>query len=149
MEEGTTMKRRFIAIAAVAAGAVIAGGMAPQLGWLWAAGLHAPRTEVKATLLAPPLVPPPIARRGPALVLVDLETTEEKGTLASGVEYTFWTFGGTVPGPFVRVRTGDTVRIRLSNARSSLNTHSIDLRQRPRKIDRAGRETRHYARQWH
>jgi hypothetical protein len=30
MEEGTTMKRRFIAIAAVAAGAVIVGGVAPQ-----------------------------------------------------------------------------------------------------------------------
>lgn len=41
------MKRRLIAIAAVAAGALIAGGMAPQLGWLWAAGRHAPPTEVK------------------------------------------------------------------------------------------------------
>jgi nitrite reductase (NO-forming) len=63
----------------------------------------------------------------PARVVVELTTTEEKGTLASGVEYTFWTFGGTVPGPFVRVRVGDTVEIRLANLPSSHNMHSIDL----------------------
>jgi nitrite reductase (NO-forming) len=43
------------------------------------------------------------------------------------VEYTFWTFGGSVPGPFIRVRAGDTVEIRLVNLPSSHNTHSIDL----------------------
>jgi Multicopper oxidase len=54
-------------------------------------------------------------------------TTEQKGTLASGVEYTFWTFGGTVPGPFLRVREGDTVQIRLVNQTTAHNAHSIDL----------------------
>jgi nitrite reductase (NO-forming) len=43
------------------------------------------------------------------------------------VEYTFWTFGGTVPGPMLRVREGDTVQIRLSNAKAAHNMHSIDL----------------------
>src|SRR5262245_60245213 len=105
------MKRRAIAIAAVAAVALIAGSALPQLDWrLWAAGPVAP-AEVRAVLVAPPMVPPPIGRRGPTLVLVDLETTEERGALASGVEYTFWTFGGTVPGPLLRMRVGDTVRI--------------------------------------
>jgi nitrite reductase (NO-forming) len=83
--------------------------------------------EVKAALPAPPLAPPPIDRRTPARVVVELETTETKGVLADGVEYTFWTFGGTVPGPMVRVREGDTVEIRLTNAASSHNAHSIDL----------------------
>ena len=83
--------------------------------------------EVKAGLLAPPHVPPPVQRSGPAKVLVELETTEQKGTLASGVEYTFWTFGGTVPGPFLRVREGDTVQITLVNQTSAHNAHSIDL----------------------
>ena len=82
---------------------------------------------IKAVLPAPPLVPPAIERRTPARVVVELETTEEKGVLADGVEYTFWTFGGTVPGPLVRVREGDTVEIRLTNARTSHNAHSIDL----------------------
>ena len=83
--------------------------------------------EVKAGLLAPPQVPPPVQRSGPAKVLVELATTEQKGTLASGVEYTFWTFGGTVPGPFLRVREGDTVQITLVNQTSAHNAHSIDL----------------------
>ena len=32
-----------------------------------------------------------------------------------GVTYTFWTFGGTVPGSFIRVRQGDTVEFHLRN----------------------------------
>jgi nitrite reductase (NO-forming) len=83
--------------------------------------------EVRAVLYPPPAVPPAIERSGPARVVVDLETTEQKGTLASGVEYTFWTFGGSVPGPFLRVREGDTVQVRLSNAAAAHNMHSIDL----------------------
>jgi len=83
--------------------------------------------EVKAVLLAPPQVPPPIQRSAPAKVVIELETTEEKGALASGVEYTFWTFGGSVPGPFLRVREGDTVQITLTNQKAAHNMHSIDL----------------------
>jgi nitrite reductase (NO-forming) len=60
-------------------------------------------------------------------VIVNLETVEAKGQLADGVQYTFWTFGGTVPGPFVRVRLGDTVQLRLTNHHGSKNPHSIDL----------------------
>lgn len=86
-----------------------------------------PITEVKGILAAPPLVPPPVDRVGPAQVVVELETIEIKGTLASNVQYTFWTFGGTVPGPMIRVRIGDTVQIRLKNAKGSDYWHSIDL----------------------
>jgi nitrite reductase (NO-forming) len=89
--------------------------------------LARPLPEIGATLLAPPLVPRPVTRRDPAIVLVDLETTEQTGTLANGVEYVFWTFGGTVPGPMLRVREGDTVRIRLRNSAAAHNMHSIDL----------------------
>ena len=83
--------------------------------------------EVKAILTSAPLVPPPVDRPGNARVIVDLETTEVKGVLADGVQYTFWTFGGTVPGPFVRVRVGDAVQIRLKNSAKSMHPHSIDL----------------------
>src|SRR6266513_4146927 len=38
--------------------------------------------------------------------------------IAKGVTYKSWTFGGTVPGPVVRVREGDLVRIRLVNEAS-------------------------------
>jgi nitrite reductase (NO-forming) len=83
--------------------------------------------EQRAILTSAPVVPPPIDRTGNARVIVDLETTEVQGPLADGVRYTFWTFGGTVPGPFVRVRVGDVVQIRLKNADKSLHPHSIDL----------------------
>ncbi len=52
---------------------------------------------------------------------------ESKGVLADGVEYTFWTFGNTVPGPFIRVRAGDSVLLRLKNHHKSTKPHSIDL----------------------
>jgi nitrite reductase (NO-forming) len=113
--------RRAIVVTTVAVLALVAGTVAAQRR-----GEPVPG-EVKAVLLAPPQVPPAIQRPGPVKVLVELETTEQKGTLASGVEYTFWTFGGTVPGPFVRVRAGDTVQITLTNARTAHNAHSIDL----------------------
>jgi nitrite reductase (NO-forming) len=60
-------------------------------------------------------------------VIVEMEVTEEKGTLADGVQYTFWTFGKTVPGPFIRVRVGDVVHLRLKNGEKSVHPHSIDL----------------------
>jgi len=43
------------------------------------------------------------------------------------VNYTFWTFGGTVPGSFIRVRQGDTVEFHLKNHPSSKMPHNIDL----------------------
>ena len=61
------------------------------------------------------------------LVPVEIETREVLGLLDVGAPYTYWTFGGTVPGPMVRVRQGDTVEVTLKNAADSQATHSIDL----------------------
>lgn len=72
-------------------------------------------------------VPPPISRREPATVKVELESVELVGTLADGVTYTYWTFDGTVPGPLLRVREGDTVELTLKNHEHSRQPHSIDL----------------------
>jgi nitrite reductase (NO-forming) len=119
------MKRRLVVglIAIVAALAVTGAGVK-----IWAqSGQSGPLPEVKAILTAAPLVPPPVDRKGNARVIVDLETTEVTATLADGVTYAFWTFGGSVPGPFVRVRVGDMVQINLKNHHDSRNPHSIDL----------------------
>jgi len=57
----------------------------------------------------PTNVPPPITRREPATVRVDLETKDVEAHLDEKSMFRFWTFNGTVPGLFVRVRVGDTV----------------------------------------
>jgi nitrite reductase (NO-forming) len=72
-------------------------------------------------------VPAPIGRRHATKVIVELETVEKVMRLADGVAYTFWTFGGTVPGSFIRVREGDLVEFHLRNHQHSLVPHNIDL----------------------
>ncbi|NOT34135.1 MAG: nitrite reductase, copper-containing [Candidatus Eisenbacteria bacterium] len=80
-----------------------------------------------AVLTFAPNVPPPITRRHPTKVIVKLETHEVIDRLADGVTYTFWTFGGKVPGKFIRIREGDLVEFHLSNDPSSKMPHNIDL----------------------
>jgi nitrite reductase (NO-forming) len=58
---------------------------------------------------------------------VELETVELVGKLANETTYTYWTFNGKVPGPFLRVRVGDTVDLTLKNHASSRMIHSVDL----------------------
>jgi len=77
--------------------------------------------------LPAPQLAPPVDRSQPATVRVELETKEVTAQLADGVTYTFWTFNGTVPGPMLRVRQGDSVDLVLRNAPDSAVTHSIDL----------------------
>jgi nitrite reductase (NO-forming) len=54
-------------------------------------------------------VPPPVGNRPPQTVKVDLISVELEGRLAEGTTFGYWTFNGKVPGPFLRVRVGDTV----------------------------------------
>src|SRR5688572_23092695 len=82
---------------------------------------------VHAVLTSPPQVPPAVKRSYPAKVIVDLEVKEIDMEIAEGVTYTFWTFGGTVPGSFIRVRQGDTVEFHLKNHPDSKMPHNIDL----------------------
>ncbi len=81
----------------------------------------------QAILTQAPFVPPPIARKHTARVVVRLEVIEQVQRLADGVEYTFWTFGGGVPGSFIRVREGDVVEFHLDNHPTSKMPHNIDL----------------------
>ncbi len=72
-------------------------------------------------------IPAPITRTAPALVRVDLEVKEVVAEVAKGQTYAYWTFNGTVPGPMIRVRVGDTVEVHLKNPSTSVMPHSIDL----------------------
>ena len=82
---------------------------------------------IHAQLTQPPFVPPATNRKVPAKVIVELEVKEKEMEMSDGVTYTFWTFGGTVPGSFIRVRQGDTVEFHLRNAPDNKMPHNIDL----------------------
>jgi nitrite reductase (NO-forming) len=83
--------------------------------------------EENAILTDAPAVPPVITRKNATKVIVHLEVKEVEGRLADGVSYTFWTFGGKVPGKFIRVREGDLVEMHLDNHPDNKMPHNIDL----------------------
>ncbi len=83
-------------------------------------------TAVEAKLAFAPNVPAPLNRKA-TTVKIEMETIEVKGKLADGVEYNFWTFNGTVPGPMVRIKEGDTVEFTLKNHKDNAAIHSIDI----------------------
>ncbi|WP_300493518.1 copper-containing nitrite reductase [uncultured Methylophaga sp.] len=58
---------------------------------------------------------------------ITLETKEVLAELAPGITFNYWTFNGTVPGPMIRVKQGDTVELTLHNHATSLHQHNIDL----------------------
>jgi nitrite reductase (NO-forming) len=80
-----------------------------------------------ATLIEPPNVPPPITRTNNTKVIIKLEVVEKRMKIAEGVDYTFWTFGGSVPGRFLRVKEGDLVEFHLLNHPKNKMPHNIDL----------------------
>ncbi len=83
--------------------------------------------EEVAVLTDAPNVPPAITRTHPTRVIVNLDVIETMALIADSVEYPVWTFGGSVPGKFIRVREGDFVELHLRNAKSSMMPHNIDL----------------------
>lgn len=72
-------------------------------------------------------LPGPLGARGPQTVDLALETIELEGRLADGTSFRYWTFDGGVPGPFVRIKVGDTVNVTLKNHASNRFIHSIDF----------------------
>lgn len=88
----------------------------------------AAQTLVQADISREPTdLPPPIGKRDPKTVRLDLFTVELEGRLAESTTFGYWTFNGKVPGPFVRVRVGDTVDVHLKNSADSNMIHSVDF----------------------
>ncbi len=55
-------------------------------------------------------------------------TVEEKlMTVAKGYSQMVWTFNGSVPGPVIRVKVGDTILIHLKNPATNTLSHSVDF----------------------
>ncbi|HVA65485.1 MAG TPA: copper-containing nitrite reductase [Elusimicrobiota bacterium] len=114
-------RRLAAALSALAAAAFLISGRAAR----------AAEPVENAVLTYAPNVPPRIARRHAAVVQAALETSEVDGALAPGFAeptmYRFWTFNGHVPGPFIRVREGDTLELTITNSSTSVMAHSIDM----------------------
>src|SRR3989338_3955210 len=72
-------------------------------------------------------IPPPITRAQSEKIKINITSKEVISEMAPGVIMPYWTFDGKVPGPFLRVREGDTVELTLKNDPSSINPHNIDL----------------------
>jgi nitrite reductase (NO-forming) len=89
--------------------------------------MNSPATTGADIVRDPTDIPAEIGVRPPQTVRVDLETVEVEGQLGDGTTYTYWTFGGQVPGPFIRVRVGDTLEVHLKNVANSKMAHSVDL----------------------
>mgnify|MGYP000037545009 FL=1 len=72
-------------------------------------------------------LPDPLDRKQSKTVTVELEAVEVISKIAPNILYHYWTFNETVPGPFLRVREGDTVELSLHNDHKSSHSHAIDL----------------------
>ncbi len=89
--------------------------------------IHAPKFKENAILTYAPEVPPPITRHQPALVTVHLSSSRVVMKVKGDKEYEYWTFNDHVPGPFIRVRVGDTLEIQHDGSDNMGMPHNIDL----------------------
>jgi nitrite reductase (NO-forming) len=114
-------------------GQVTVGGTAAMPGMSEApAASAAPAAAAAGTPVEDPNAPPYELRdpTAPALMTgtvhdVDFPIIEKDITVAKGFVVHAWTFGGTVPGPTLRVSLGDTVNVHLRN--TGQMSHSIDF----------------------
>ena len=72
-------------------------------------------------------IPGPITRSEPATVDVTLRPEEVTAEIEDGVTFDFMTYNGQVPGPFVRVRQGDTVNVTFENPEENVMPHNVDF----------------------
>lgn len=107
----------------LAAGSVAIGGPGH--------GAHSPEFGTADAPLdivrAPSHLPAAVGEREPRTERVILETVEVTGRLAEGAAYHYWTFNKKVPGPFIRIRAGDTVEVSLRNHEESVEKHNVDF----------------------
>lgn len=120
--------------------AVLAGIAA--LVFFLVAGLHsslnvqAPTADAAASAVSPLALASdePVAKAHDAtlppvpagdVVNVHLDVSDMAVEIASGVKYQAWPFGGSVPGPVIHARVGQTIHVVLSN--SGNMPHSIDF----------------------
>jgi nitrite reductase (NO-forming) len=95
---------------------------------------HEPEADTAALVEANPEAPDYVLRDPTAPARAEGETheielvmTERQMTVAEGYEQLVWTFGDEVPGPVLRVKVGDMIRVTLVNPDTNAMEHSIDF----------------------
>jgi nitrite reductase (NO-forming) len=113
-------------------GAVLVGSAAPAASTAPAASGQPTTTADTTAPVEDPNAPPYVLRDATAPPVlsgtthdVTMPIVDRDITVAKGFVVHAWTFGGTVPGPTIRVHLGDTVRVHLVN--QSAMSHSIDF----------------------
>ncbi len=96
----------------------------------WAAGLGAPSgsTRLSPTATGEPLSQPEVAASRDGVL--DVTLTAAPGVRLAGHDTSAWGFNGTSPGPTLRVRPGDLLRVRLVNhldQPTNLHTHGLHV----------------------
>jgi manganese oxidase len=94
------------------------------------------QSVVKAFLAGPPaktegLGGQPLAPRVEnGMKVFDLTTKVVQWEVAPGQRYEAWTYNGTVPGPEIRVKQGETVKVRVQNKlpeSTSIHWHGVEI----------------------
>lgn len=114
-------------IALLTSAAALALAAAPGAVLAQEADAAAPQAPAADIVRLATDLPAPLTATGPRHHVVNLETTEVVGQLEDGTSYTYWTYNNKVPGPFIRVRVGDTVEVNMANAESSAMMHNVDF----------------------
>lgn len=117
---------KFITLGLLLAGAISCGEKTEKLSYTDSRTIPVVGSSI-AELTAPPFVPKPVGNRAATKLTVNLEILEQEGEMVNGVKYIYWTFGGTVPGSFIRARVGDEITFNLKNHPDNKLPHNIDL----------------------
>ena len=105
---------------------------------------EAPIGTTEAPAPVDPAAPP---RPTGHLHRVRLEVRHARLTIAPDVMYEAWTFGGTVPGPVIRVTQGDTVDFTLVNLAPmphSLDFHAAEIAPSRAYVNLLPKDSLHY-----
>ena len=91
------------------------------------ATMYGDRISPNLVVADPTKLPAPINYKSPRTVEVTLVAKVVTSEILPGVTHKFMTFNGQIPAPMIRVRQGDTLKIKVVNPADSEHAHSVDL----------------------
>lgn len=83
--------------------------------------------EIERIAADPTNLPAPIARSTPKTHEIELVSSEVVSEIEDGMQFRYLTYGGQVPGPFIRVRQGDTIILTHRADPENVLLHNVDF----------------------